>query len=487
VRTLSLCAPLALAALVACDGKDTHDDTGDTGSDAAAYCEGLTVGSNANVATILEFSWTTADDVSAVIEWGDDGYSENTFEDVVSSGGSHSAQILGVPYITKLVYRITHDNGETCEGEITTNNLPSNMPSFTITSYDATRASPEPYLFGVGLGGQPAFFIIDRETGEYIWYKQLEGQPYLNPDAVFANDSNDIIYNQFDEDRSNDIGALYRETIDGELLAEWDTDWAHHSFARLETEETVAYMYADVREVTEAEDKSLIGVTAVGDAIWEVDLATGNTQEIFSAWDYLPVQKGDLWDVEFYPQGVDWTHGNALIHYPANPNSGVETYNFSFGGLDLILEIDRVTGEVLREFSGEGGYGTDAAYTVVSGLEFSFQHDTNWSDDGTLMMVSTNQVGENPNDKETVAVEYTVDDSKKQLTEIWSYGSGEGLQAFALGQARRLDNGNTLISWGSGGILREVTPEGDVVWQLSASAGNFFGQVELMSDPYTGE
>ena len=470
---------IPLAALAAgCNGKDS--DTG-----VNEYCEGLTVASSANVATILEFSWTTPDADTATISWGK-GDLANSFEDVVSDGTSHSAAILGVPSISSLTYEIVHASGEVCPGEVTTNNLPATVPSMEIGVYDAAQVSDKPYLAGVALGGQPAFFVIERESGDYLWYRELEGSPKLNPVMTFANGSNDILYNEFSEDRDNDIGAIYRESLTGESVEAYDTDWAHHTFEQ-GPDGVLAYVYADIREVTaeDTDDADLVGFTAVGDAIWLVDPATGAISELFSTWDYLPVQEGDLWDDGFYPQGNNWTHGNALNYYEVSPTTGGPTYLFSFGGLDVILEIDASSGEVVAEFSGDGGYGTDAAIRPAAGsTSFSFQHDTTWTDDGNLLMSSSLGVGPS---YETYQIEYSVDYGGGALTEVWSNGVGEKFQAFALGQARRQDNGNTLISWGSGGLIREVTADNEVVWELGATAGNFFGHVELLGDIYTGE
>ena len=225
----------------------------------------------------------------------------------------------------------------------------------------------------------------------------------------------------------------------------------------------------------------------VGDEIVEV-APDGTVTHVFSVWDYLAPtdERSDLWNADFYPQGYDWTHGNALVYDEVHPLTGGEAYTFSFGGLDLFLVVDRASGEVLYEFSGLGGYGTEDAWTVAEGsTPFSFQHDTNWSaGDGNVLMVTTNNYDDG---QWTLGIEYELDEATRTLREVWSYGLGEGLQAFALGQCRRLANGNTWISWGSGGIVREVTPAGEVVWEMAAPAGTFFGQIHYISDLYTGE
>ena len=78
---------------------------------------------------------------------------------------------------------------------------------------------------------------------------------------------------------------------------------------------------------------------------------------------------------------------------------------------------------------------------------------------GTLLLTSTASMEDG-----TFVREYTVDDESRTLHQVWSHGDGTG--AWMMGEAHRLPNGNTLISYGSTPIVREVTADGDVAWQL---------------------
>ena len=46
---------------------------------------------------------------------------------------------------------------------------------------------------------------------------------------------------------------------------------------------------------------------------------------------------------------------------------------------------------------------------------------------------------------------------------------GEGFSDFpnAKGMVERVDNGYTLVNYGTDGIIREVTPDGDIAWELN--------------------
>ncbi len=71
---------------------------------------------------------------------------------------------------------------------------------------------------------------------------------------------------------------------------------------------------------------------------------------------------------------------------------------------------------------------------------------------------------------ETVAREYELDEETMTLRQVWAFGEGQGLHAHTAGEALRLPNGNTLHNYGSFGRLREVTPDGTIVW---GAAGGF--------------
>jgi hypothetical protein len=148
----------------------------------------------------------------------------------------------------------------------------------------------------------------------------------------------------------------------------------------------------------------------------------------------------------------------------------------SMAHAQAIAEIDGATGQMLRLF-GAGGY------SVSSGSRpLYMQHDVHWTPRGTLIMSNSD-----PDTRVTGAVEYAIDDDSRELVQVREIGFDAGLQAFALGQVIELQNGNVLMNWGGGGVLQEITPEGDVVWEVMTGSGTWFGQVRMFTDFYTGE
>ncbi len=70
---------------------------------------------------------------------------------------------------------------------------------------------------------------------------------------------------------------------------------------------------------------------------------------------------------------------------------------------------------------------------------------------------------------------YRCDEASETLESTWNFAYGEQRSAFVLGDVHLLANDDYLISWGSEGEVTEVTPEGDVVWDVYTDPGQIVG------------
>ncbi len=80
--------------------------------------------------------------------------------------------------------------------------------------------------------------------------------------------------------------------------------------------------------------------------------------------------------------------------------------------------------------------------------------------------------------------EYALDRKDRVLREVWRFGDGDGIRATNAGEAHRLPGGNTLHNTGTTPRIREITPEGDVVWDLAFSGTKLMGRMVLLPDLY---
>ena len=53
-----------------------------------------------------------------------------------------------------------------------------------------------------------------------------------------------------------------------------------------------------------------------------------------------------------------------------------------------------------------------------------------------------------------------------------------------LGDARKLPNGNYLVSWTTAGMITELTPDNEIVWSVVADLGTALTRITYIEDIY---
>ncbi len=82
------------------------------------------------------------------------------------------------------------------------------------------------------------------------------------------------------------------------------------------------------------------------------------------------------------------------------------------------------------------------------------------------------------------ASHYTIDESNMTVKRVWSYQDPNDNFIELLGDVRILPNGNYLVSWTSIGLVNEITPDGQVVWEIGTAVGSAIGRVHYLPDLY---
>jgi hypothetical protein len=227
-----------------------------------------------------------------------------------------------------------------------------------------------------------------------------------------------------------------------------------------------------------------------GDYLVEID-QTGAVQWSWNAFDHLdPRRRGagfnkgiPLTDPETGRAAKDWTHGNAVVHVPAD-----DTILLSLRHQDWILKIDRVTGEVIWRL-GDGG-----DFTLEAGRWFFHQHSPEIQPDGTLLLYD-NGTG-NPDQPDAIAqsraVIYKLDETAMTARQVWEDGGPTRLSDI-MGDVDRLPSGGYLILDSALGFengwdeihsrLREVTagPNSREVWSIGTQKRRFFYRATLQN------
>lgn len=351
-------------------------------------------------------------------------------------------ELLDLPPHALVEWEAEND-GATCEGTFEAGNTPD-LPWVEVT-IDAAGQYNAPWVIGsfYKMGADEAWMAAYRRDGTLAWY--LQGEDDHNA-LDFEWVDGVLFHNEFASDMVSDDSFVVRTTPGGAPIERIDTPLGHHMF-EVKDDGTIAYQALDSRSVD--------GETWVGDAIIEL-APDGTSTTVFSAWDAIEPTWNDYMDGPDFYTGLDWTHGNAL-------KWDGQRYLLSLGHAgDLIVVEDGVATTI---------WGPDG---LPADPPFSYQHDAHWLPDGNILLFSTDTV--------SAAIEYAVSD--EGLSEVWRHQLDGA--ALYLGQGRRLPNGNTFVCGGQLGVMQEVTPDGEVVWEMRAEAPWGFAQWTLVSDLYTG-
>jgi len=425
------------------------------------------------VETVVDLSWESAGEGDSWVEFG---ITEDRLRStpVIEAGATHhEAQLLGLPPSSTVFYEVFTDEGDVLrsqKGEIVTGGLPAGMPELDLIIHDRADMSPEPYMLVTLIGAESYVVVLDRDA-TVLWCLTVPQQVHrkLPTTVAFDQRSGGLVIGDFFMDYLSlatldsppESDAFYFDMA-GNLTDQLNLGVAHHELVQL-PDGTIATLGTDVREWYDEELGT--DVRVMGDTLVLV-APDGERKEIFSTWDWAEPEVHE----RFYQMSElagDWTHGNGLSYDVAT-----DSFLFSLGLMNTVLQIDRDSGDVLREF-GPGGW------EVEDGRPFVFQHDPHWLDNGNLLMSSW--VG---NESRVMAIEYAVNEDKQALEQTWSFGENDGFTSIAGGQAIRMANGNTVLNTGYMGLLVEARPDNSPVWELASSMGHVFISLSFFDDFY---
>ncbi|MCB9762902.1 MAG: aryl-sulfate sulfotransferase [Alphaproteobacteria bacterium] len=402
--------------------------------------------------TVVEVRWPADGEDEAWVDF-DGGRAPAALDDE----GWWRAMLLGLTQNADVTLTAATRAGDRVrEGQaqgVTTGLFPAGLPTMVVSG------DPGPldgrFLLG-SLAGEHAAVVILNAEGELVWARVIP-EGYASPQARLALGGGAVVHNVVDVGRMDDVGALNWVGFDGEVQRALETPGAHHTFAEQAPGE-VGYLAVDVR----TDDQ---GAGVVGDALVEVD-ADGQTTTVFSTWDQWPVRYRP--QPLFFPQGYDWTHGNALEYVPER-----DAWLACFGNIDTIAEMSRADGAVDFVIGAEGDYVFEPPESAID-----FPHAPLWLDERRLVVFDSGEEGGRP--AQVTIFDIDRDSGVANVEHLIR----EGLPVNALGSAVPVGDDHLLISWGSDGVAGLYTLEGDAVWDLKVQAGGFFARLEVIDDLY---
>jgi hypothetical protein len=381
---------------------------------------------------------------------------------VAGATGAHRDVVLGVPGSTavtlRIVSRLAGTDYKTKDYTGTTGAVPSGMPKPTVSMYDATLATPERYLLGAVENSPNTctsdscyfystwwLYILDRQ-GRVVWY--------------YADGS------------STDVSSFPQKARDGEYLFV-----EKRAFSTTGTP-SVLKMTLD-RETTNTSVmvpylSDGVDMTSDGSLLYDTEERMRPNSELRQM-----ARDGTVTTIWKCPTtGVFANcYSNVVSWDPAT-----DTVLLSFPEANTIAQIDRKTGTLVATY----GSATGSYAFSPSPWSFVWQHFSNISPSGTLLVSShlpqyTKDSAAGPN--QHAFEEFTIDRTNKRLTRVWIYGDSmsDGPEwAASRGMALRLSNGNTLVNYGTGGVIREVTNDKKTVFYVKfdlPSSNDYFNKL----------
>ena len=411
------------------------------------YAGNLEISVHDDVNTILVVTWDQLLEADSTwLEFSFEGGEPMTSHPGAGQPGERRDVVLGVPAETDVSVSVVSKLGDaeykTTPEVGTTGPLLASMPTPMVMDYDPERASPERWLFGAVedsgdnvannlnsyLSYQAWLYIMDRQ-GRIVWYYN---DPSRSSPMGFPRIARDGEYIVAEESRVGSQGRVIKMTLDRE--------------------------YFEVIDLPGLAD--CIDVTDDGSLLFDV----GNSGELH----------------ELTTDGVDRTLWHCGTELDLSPNCYSNTVNWnpvedsvfmSFPEPGAVVEIDRQTGEMIGFYGNQPGAWAFAPPLMnpPEQWRFGFQHFPNISPTGTLM-ISSHMPGyegfnQTPTPNQHAFIEFAIDREAQTLTEVWRYTEGPEWPR-SRGMAVRLGNGNTLGNYGTGGVIREITPDKQTVFYV---------------------
>lgn len=404
--------------------------------------------------TLLTITWDQAADATVWVEYSvDEGVWMASPPKAVSAGPAEQL-LLGLPYEHDVTFRIVNDFGGgplySEDYEDNTYLFPDDFPEPLMVEGDSSKWDPDVSYVLLSLGtlgqGGAFVFIVDRQ-GRTVWARRSPPQttsmhPRVSHDGTQLLIDENTFWAIFDAGKASRVQRMY---IDGTIDETISTPGLRHAF-------------------TELPDRSLAWpATQKGSGptneLIQIRSPDGDTETVFDCLEFLQAHNFR-----------SYCGANTLWY-----DVQTDHFLYSLFTAETVVEVDRQTGEALRHFGHiEGAWGFSPEDSA-----FWWQHGAYYTEAGTLLVSSEAY----QNASETVVREYALNEETETLEEVWSFGEGQGVWGSQMGEAHRLPSGNTLHNYGTEARLREVTADGEVVWDIDWDA-EMMGRSTGIADLY---
>jgi len=376
----------------------------------------------------------------------------------------------------------------------------------------------EDYTLFAPMSSESAYLIDVHGRMVHSWTSPSGLPPGM---AVYMLEDGDLLRTvnlgtNFDHDGNGVAGKIERLSWDSQMEWEWfypgDTNRSHHDIEPLTNGNflMIAWNFKSEAEAQQAgrnpnkmsQDTlwpdQIVEVQPVGtdqaNIVWEWNIWDHLIQDFDSTKDNYGVvgDHPELLDINFAdspdhfnPYKSDWMHCNGIDYNPILDQIALSCRNVNE---IYIIDHSTTTEEAAGHTGGNSGKGGDILYRwgnpeayragTADDQQLFGQHDIQWINEGRLgagdLIVFNNGVGRSTSYSSVDVIspplvngEYVLQSGSPwaPAAPSWSWDQGTNISASSLGGVERLENGNTLVTWGVRGTFIEVNPEGEVVWK----------------------
>jgi hypothetical protein len=321
--------------------------------------------------------------------------------------------------------------------------LPSGFPQISLEIFDDPS---DGYLFfGVFGNTEKPALLITENSGNPIFYLQTNS----DPTDFKKQPTGQLTY--FDSG-TNKFYALNNnyELVDSFYCGNGFKTDLHELLVLPNYHSYLLGLDPQIIDMSQYVEGGKEDATVIGFVIQELD----ENKNVIFQWrslDYISVL--DAEGIDFTRQVIDYIHTNSIcVDFDGN-------LIISSRNLNEITKINRQTGKIIWRLGGK----KNQFFFINEEYDFYRQHDARRLQNGNILFFDN---GNYHTPQFSRAVEYDLDEINFTATKVWQYRNDPDLHTSAMGNARRLDNGNTLISWSRAGFITEVTPDGEKALEI---------------------